>query len=277
LIAVIDSFCLLQVIDHFFQFAFNFYIRKHSNFTCKLFTYMIYAFGPMSAWLLVFVSVERFISISMPSSRIATVFKRPSFQFKAFGLIFLFNLLTYSPFLVFVENKCVSSEKNNGSTNQTDLDSKYCCDFRDLNSQQILSLFDAFNSSLVPFFLMLLCSILIIIILFKSRLRLIAKHKAQAQQNSLQIQQQQQQQNRNRLKRDIQFALTSIYMNILFVAFNLPICVALFLRNVTDLLYLIMVDVYYSSYVLNFFIYIAFNSMYRQELFFLMGFIESNQ
>lgn len=251
-IAVIDTFCLLQIIDHFFKYGFGFYLRRQSNLTCKMFTFLIYSFGPMSAWLLVFISVERFISISRMSSRIGIVFKQEAFQAKVICLIFAYNLIYYSPFLVLVENKCL----HNGNFTNVTINSKYCCDFVDLKSQSVLSYLDGLNSSIVPFCLMLLSSLMIIISLFKSRFRL--RH-AQAGPKE------RKQQTRKRLKRDIQFAITSIYMNLIFIAFNFPICVALFLDNITSLLYLIMVDLYYSSYVVNFFIYLAFNSLYRDE------------
>lgn len=258
LIAIIDSFCLLQILDHFFKFGFGFYLRRDTDFACKFFTYLIYSFGPMSAWLLVFISVERFVSITMPTSKIGLVFKHTSFQIKVFCIICIFNLIYYSPFLVLVENKCVLARNNPSNlSNSSLIDTRYCCDFVDYNSQNILSLMDAFNSSLVPFFLMLLSSVLIISSIFRSRFRL--KHAQTAQKE-------QQKQNRKRLKRDVQFAITSIYMNVLFIAFNLPVCVTLFYNdNITSLIYLIMVDTYYSSYVINFFIYLAFNSLFREE------------
>ena len=102
LIAIIDTFCLLQIIDHFFQQCFGYYLRRESHFTCKFFTYLIYAFGPISAWLIVFTSIERFFSISMPSSTIGIVFKRRSFQIKICLFIFIFNMIYYTPFLIFV-------------------------------------------------------------------------------------------------------------------------------------------------------------------------------
>lgn len=252
-IAVIDTFCLLQIIDKFFQYGFGFYLRKYSNLTCKVFTFLIYSFGPMSAWLLVFISIERFISISMPSARIGILFKRKSFQAKIISCIFAYNLIYYTPFLFRVENKCLL-EYN--LTNVT-IDSKYCCDFVDLESQSILSYLDGFNSSIVPFCLMLLSSLMNTISIFKSRFRL---------RNAQQAQKAHKDQNKKRLKRDIQFALTSIYMNVLFIAFNLPISVIIFFSDhITSLIYVIMVDLYYSSYVINFFIYLAFNSLYRDE------------
>ena len=262
LIAVIDTFCLLQIIDHFFRYCFGYYLRRESDFTCKLFTYLIYSFGPISAWLIVFTSIERFFSISMPTSTIGLIFKRKSFQIKICLFIFVFNMIYYTPFLIFVENKCV----NKSFLNDTSFDLKYCCDFRDTEIQQILSLADGFNSAVIPFFLMLLSSILIIVSIFKSRFRL-AKMQNNINNNN-NNRSQQHKLNRKRLKRDIQFGLISIYMNVLFIAFNLPVCVTLFYNdNITDLIYLIMVDVYYSSYAINFFIYLLFNSLFRNEFF----------
>ena len=71
--------------------------------------------------------------------------------------------------------------------------------------------------------------------------------------------------------KDVKFVISTILINIFFIIFNLPICIAwvLDIPNLTDL-YNLLIFFYYLSFSINFYILLGFNSIFRNEFFILI-------
>ena len=61
-----------------------------SNDWCKILRYFRYSIGPISAWLLVYISIDKFISIQFPNFKLI---KSIIFQNTILFLIVIFNLI----------------------------------------------------------------------------------------------------------------------------------------------------------------------------------------
>ena len=66
----ISDICyLVQIIITFLYYTFNIHLSILSVMSCKVFIYFNYAFDAISPWLLVYISVEKLISIGYPHKR----------------------------------------------------------------------------------------------------------------------------------------------------------------------------------------------------------------
>ena len=221
-----------------------------SNMWCKIFRYFRYSLGPISAWLLVYISIDKFISIQFPNFKLIKIIK---FQNSVIFLIVLFNLVYYSPFFVYstlfrvykIETNILNASLSFNSTNE-----EYNCYFIDLNQKKVLYMMDLVNSTLLPFGLMIIFSILLIYTIFKSRLRILRLDSAV---------------DRKRLRKDIKFAFTSILLNVAFVILNLPVCIANLLTDVSAFSYKALLYLFFFSFCVNYYVLFTFNSIFRKE------------
>ena len=64
-----SSNCVIQILEFYFQFAFNLYFFNLSRLVCKLSQYVGYMSDPVSGFLLIYISLEKFIAIRYPTHR----------------------------------------------------------------------------------------------------------------------------------------------------------------------------------------------------------------
>ncbi len=117
---------------------------------------------------------------------------------------------------------------------------------------------DLVNSTLMPFSLMFIFSILLIYTIFKSRLRILRLDSPL---------------DRKRLRKDIKFALTCILLNVTFVILNLPVCIANLLTDVSDFYYQSFMNLFFCSFCINYYVLFFFNSVFRKEFLFMFRMI----
>lgn len=235
LMSMVDIFCVLQIIKHFLSYAFDYQIYMENPFLCKMVSYLSH-FGAISAWLRAYITSELFFSIVLVSLK--TYLRE--FQRMIIVLIFALNLLFYSQRFYF------TTIQNTNNSNEE----PYCGD----NEHPYFDIFlwiDLVNSTIFPFVIMFISSVLLLFAIFRSRRRLSINGFTSATQKIL--------------KRDIKFAITLIALNSTFILFNLPINVHFLIGSTSDIWYSITVNILYTSYAINFFIYFTFNSIFRKE------------
>jgi hypothetical protein len=212
--------------------------------------------APISAWLLVYLSIQKFISIKVTIGE-----SKENFQKLIIFLILLYNLVYYSPILLLVH--LVNQPGNNAldlnstfysnDTNQT-ASTKYECNFSILYQENTYSWMDLLNLTILPFSLMISFSLILLHTIFHSSTRI-------SRINTVQ--------DRNRLKKNIKFGISSILLNLFFVILHLPICIANFFFEFFHNYYDLILSIYYSSYCINFYILFIFNSIFRKEVLLL--------
>jgi len=248
ILATVEIFNVLQLTKHFAKNTFAFNIYNVSNLTCKL-TYYFSYFNAITAWLLTYLSVERFLLIRFHQIHKAAI----KFQALIISMLITWNLLSYSQVLIFSEVLGTFEDSN-----------RTCCMSNTWES--IVNYFDILNSTILPFLIMFLCSLFLIRSVFKSRQKMtrFARETAASFSN-------------HKHRRDIQFSTTLILSNFLFFILNFPIILKLIFNPLDSdsLLYHFLGDLYYISYTVNFFIYLITNSNFRRE-FLQMARLSSN-
>ena len=154
-------------------------------------------------------------------------------------MVIIYNLTLYSPLFIF------SFLNNNTNITENEL-----CDFSLVEKE--IRIIDLLNSSLVPFVLMFSFSVLLIHTIIESRLRIL---RIKSQQDRL------------RLRKDIQFAISTIALIVSFFLLNSPI--ALFnlfeKKEQNNDLHDVFISVFHLGLCINFYALFFFNSIFRKE------------
>jgi len=253
--AVTSTLSVLQLIYIVMDETFDFFLQTFSTVMCKITTFLEYSIPSISAYMLIIISVERLISIRSPT------FKSIEIQKILICLSVMYNFSFYVIFLYSFDS--VKLEMNN-STNETlntvsnNTGAVVKCIGRNRFHEELTSIMDLINSTIIPFILMSICSIILINYVFNAR------HKIK-NRNAKNTQKQ--------LNKDIQFSLTIIVLNLVFMVFNLPICV-MNLIKIDSSIYLEMF--FYSQYACSFIIYFCCNKIFRNEFFKILGLKKEN-
>ena len=207
---------------------------------------MLYGMDAISPWCLVYISVEKFISIAYPAKRL--IMKSTRNQIFFIILLYFFNFF-YHINIIFSFD--IFPIPKNSSL----------CTFSNYENQIIVTNMDLFNFIILPFFFMTLFSILLIGSLFKSRNRIHLNNSPR---------------DIKRLKQDIKFALSLLSMNLLFIVLNLPDEINLFFPFDFGR-YVALADLCSFSFAINFYLNLLTNSLFRREFISLFIKKVSNQ
>lgn len=242
----------------FKYFTYSLYPIKGKVHSFELFKiYYIMIILHRIGWFLVYIAIERFLTIHYPIRN--KRFKGSWFQLLVAFLIISFNFLYYLPIMY-------SSDILYNITTLTNETVSVC--YLKKNATTIIKM-DMLNNAFVPFFLMLLFSLLMTRSLFKLRNRVNISP----------------QRRKSKIK-DLRFSITTISLNFLYFFFKLPFAIT----NALWLLGLYVKDKDFPKYYIGYeiakflsnlmysmtiFVYLAFNPLFRHE-FFLMLSIKKN-
>ncbi len=240
LLAAIDAFCLLQLLRHYIKYQFGITLEETSPALCKLLIYFSHI-SAISAHLLVYISIDRMLTILFP--HLIKALKRH----QAIILLSIvgFNLSFFSQRLVY---QVLVSEAN--TTNATCMKSAtYKTAFL------VFEWLDLAIASILPFAVMILCTLFLTLSIQQSRSRIITPRCSTAA--------------RRRINKDIKFAVTLVLLDVTFIVTNLPIQVfflAVSAWTSEEFSWFYLLDsLYYLGFVTNFFIYMLVNSGFRKE------------
>ena len=144
---VFDTFCVVLPINKMFESNLNQYFSQISDFTCKIRAFFGFFNFAIIAWFLVVISIDRFLSISYPN-RFAFRKKRLFQIFISVFIIFL-HVLFYIPFCFFYLKQIQANE-----TNSSGLKNYEC-----VSPGLYAILMDLFQSTVIPFLLMIIFTI----------------------------------------------------------------------------------------------------------------------
>ena len=245
---------LLMPINKMFELNFNLYFSRISNFTCKLRYFYGNVNYSISAWLLVLISFDRYLTISHPVKFL--VRKRPILQILACCSIIAFSICfnISSMFFYLKETKTNTTE----STNLTQIKIIKRC----VTPNFWFQVMKMIQSILTPFLLMIIFTTLTIRNIFKSRQQASCSNRS----SSITVQS----------SKDRKLTISSIANNALFLLFNLPYILLNLINDYTNLfvnlndLFMIVEAVsflfLYIDISLTFFINYFVNSMFRKEM-----------
>jgi hypothetical protein len=246
---VFQTLNLIFPINKIFEMNHASFFSNISNFTCGFRFFFVYVNFAIAAWFLVIISFDRYLSICYPTKYLMR--KKTIFQIVVSFILIGFNICFYIPFWFYYIKESVYI-----STNQTKIISLRC------SSPGIwLEFMDLFQQILIPFFFMILFSLL-------TAKNVIQSRKINCSTNS------------KTAINDRKFAISSITINILFLIFNLP---HILLKIINQYSYLYMNDLNllraiqsfsYFFVFLNldstFFINYWVNSMFKNEFYLIL-------
>ena len=230
-----------------------------SNNACKISVYFIISILTISPWLLVYISVEKFISIKYPAFK--HILRQKRNQLVYFLVVIAFNFTYNMPILLFFEvteeiNSDEEYEENILSNITTNNQSKLLCITIGNKSDKAISYMDLVSRVIIPSLLMIISTALLLFTLFRSRFRFTPNYTKR--------------QNRT-LKRDVRLAISSILINIIYILLSLPVSMMTFLTDflsndhLFNVVYSIFTYLFISTYAINFFLIILTNSLFRNE------------
>ena len=191
-----DTLYLLQLIIIYMQFGYdsNYNLTIKSSLFCKIFNYLNYSMATISPYMIIFLSFERWVTVSHPTKRNLVLNSRNQTYYLIGICVYLGSFYFVYPFYYDVVSI---------STDNTTI--LLSCNFIDTNSQTILSFLYLVNSTLLPFLLMIIFSLFLISFIFKSRKRVESNYTSK--------------ENR-KFQKDIKFSITSIGLNLIFILMN---------------------------------------------------------
>ena len=246
---IADSAYLIQMFDPYFNNILGKSLSSSSDLACRITSYIVYSSVAISPMLVVYISVEKLISIKYPAKRF--MLRKKDKQLLYLLIIIAFNFILFSPVPFFLENKISFSNTTNRTTQ--------VCSFKDNFAQTLIQSLYFVNKIIIPFCLMTACSILLIISVFRLRQRI--------EQNFLSSSKSQLNESK-RFKKDIRLAFTSILMNVIYLLLNIPVAVVLITPSLSSDYFLVfsLIYLFYFSFSLNFYLILFSNNLTRKEL-----------
>lgn len=234
---ITDNFYLLQVFLFYLASTFGVKIYLVSRETCKLLSYVRFLATPLSPMLLVYISMERYFSIKYPKMRYTL--RQDSTQLLYLAAVIIYNIIFYIPilFIFDIETLDISINSTKNSSELT----PFC-----LNKSPLVAYYmDIVNRVIIPFVLMSVSSFLLIDSIFKSRRRVISKYTSKELE---------------KIKKDVNFAISSVSLNLFYLALNLPFSIMGILNDFDIWSH----NILNLNFALTFFILFT-NSLFRSE------------
>ena len=242
-LALVESLTLTQLVIDVYYELFNEYLQYKSDFLCKTIAFLTTQYGAIPGWILMAFSLDKMLNMRR---KVFPIMKKKRFQWLTVYSIVIFNLLFYVYTLFLF--KLTPSNINN----QTVL----TCDVSLPKFTYVVIIASLFQSTLIPFIIMFITSILIISSLCRSRGSLERFTNRTY---------------RNRRIRDRNYAISSLILNFKFILFRIPMFVYYGLNALnidqSDFFFQLSFLLYFLNSTMTFFIHFASNLLFRQEIF----------
>jgi len=234
-IFIFDSIYLLTLINYYLNYAFLIGLFFKFNITCKIFYYFVCSFSSISSLLLIYILIERYLSITYPVE--SNLLRNNKIQFAYLIIIIVLNLVYFSPVLYYYHSTLTLNSTLNDCS-------------RDSNGENIISYLTFISRILLPLFLIFLFSIILIYKIIKSKSRIYTFYS-----------------DREKLifKKDVHLSIISILFNLIQFSFTLPVLISYFLFDQKSITFTFTLYIYYFSFAFNFYFLLASNSLFRSE------------
>ena len=248
-LAICELWVIQQLIINIFILKQNILIYDQNDILCKF----VYSFATYMAsvqpWIMVAFSLDKLLSMRVSSIRLL---KKKWFQWSVVAGIVLFTAALYIYVPIFIRIREVFPGYS-------------ICDVTSIGFFNTHIIVFLFETSLIPFIIMVISSILTIRLLIKSR-------KAVARNEQM---------TRDRKSKDRKYAITSIVYNISFIFLKLPLAIFYLLLAYYSIydanLFTIANFLFYVNMSMDFFIHLLTNSIFRRELLVLLRLAKDNK
>ena len=232
----------LIILIGYMQNNFDLNIFTLSAITCKFFSVIVTVYPQIPPMLLVYISIERFVSIAYPSKRL--FLRRNNVQ-----LIYFLGLIGYNCFLnlfmLFVDLMPISAK----TSNETILE----CEFESKNLQSFFNYVGLTNRVVIPFMLMAIMTTLLIRQIYLSRKKFSTKQSDR----------------KRSFNRDVRLSVSIASLNLVYLCFCLPFSIYSFFFEyilVYQKIYFLLEYVNFFYYASDFYLVLATNFLVRKEI-----------
>lgn len=246
-ISVMGSMLLLIMISQTSKLYFNETLEYVHASMCKLVNYIGFSLGSMVAWLLVVISLDRFMNIAFPKRM--PFLSNQKFQLAIIIFIIIYDLSFYS--IILINFDLVVQNMTDPITNET-IASPQCINY----AQLTLGWMDLFNSTIMPFFFMIIFTLLLIYYIRKTRSRVSGSLRVDKEKN-----------------KDRKFTITALTLNVIFLTFNLPLVIfnimssynLTFDPDVANSMFFVVFTIFNSFFGIDFYAQFFSNSIFRDR------------
>ena len=155
-------------------------------------------------------------------------------------VLIAYNSVYYLPVIFFFKLKPTDELK----------EMNFTCDFNNEDQRTILTYMDMSNRVIMPFCIMTFVSIMLLISIIRLKKRISETFQTN--------------QTKSFHRKDIQLSVSLIFMNFIYVAFNLPLSIASFF-SFSNYFFVLTFYLLYVLYAINFYLIIMSNSLFRKE------------
>jgi hypothetical protein len=225
---IMDTSYLLLIIVNYLAYGLNYDLTITSKYFCKLYCYLNFVLGPISPYLLIYISIEKLISIKYPSE---TFFlRKKETQLIYFIGILAFNFVYYLP-VVYVFKLDYQ--------NETNLTIIINCEVTDFNFFTIINFMDIINRLAVPIVVMAVNTYFMVNSIHRLRQRVSDHFNLD---------------NHNNFREKINILFSLIFLNISYIILELPLPIISFVILLEGDLYFSFLYLGYLGYAINIFI-----------------------
>lgn len=231
-----------------------------SSLACKLFNYSIMIFYQYCSCLIILASFDRLITIKYPYKY---EFKNKfRFQFILLSCLLVILIIINIPCLIYYDLIEMKLDLNTSSIQVFNLTSeltKVCGFVNPMNGFYINLVYFLILSTLLPFSIMLTCTIMVTIKLIKNKIKMLKYTNRTANIS------------KHGNKRELQLLKIMIGVDLFFFICNIPLCVFISIGNFIQekILYGFILDIFQVISIMHntmsFFIYMISNKMFRKQ------------
>ena len=238
---VMDNIYFILIFHPYLANAFDINVTAMSNVACKLYWYARYSMAIISPMMNVYISAERFVSITFPSQKLFLL--KEKIQIGYILVIISINLALAIQVALGFELQHITLQP----LNQSEIIITYYCDFSSLYWQDVVGFIDMVIRVIIPAGLMIIFSILLSWSIFRSRNKFT---------------------NSSANVKDIRFSMVCMTLNLFYILFSLPVSVVVLLQDYSGNEYYVGFSIlFFVAYCANFYLMFAFNRVFRRTFF----------
>ena len=259
-LSISDSVYLLIMILEFMAAGLEIDLRNYSDLSCKIIWFALYIPPTVSSWFEALVSFDRMINIVAPSKMMFLRTRKVTILLVI--AVICIQTSIYTPVLYFYQlivdfnsSGLAIGSTNGSSISYLNFSDSITCASASSTYANILSLYDLIYSTLTPFVVMSISTIVILVKVFKSRHKITSRGRKSRRDN-----------------KDIQFTITSVSLCLLFFVLNIGITTFMLLASFNlvayqdfQLLLSIVCVFFLMDYSLKFYVYFLVNHNFRAE------------
>ena len=151
-LAIFDSNILSHAVMNLIIIINGYSAAFSSDIACKLYAYTLYALGSIPGWILIAFSIDKLLSLR----RVTRTMKRPIIHYSIITAIVLIHITIYIVILIYLKPVDIPGYGD-------------LCDVSTLSFGNVLNIIYMAESSIIPFVIMFITSIITIKLLCKSR------------------------------------------------------------------------------------------------------------